>query len=150
MSAKPIVAGGWEVPGIRKACKFFSVLPELLPLPVQFRFEGTHISPEVRALLASNAATPTMEIPQGTIWPKSSVFHVLATEEFIRALTALAGKHAEPEICDHFHAYKDGRGLMQWYDAFDLPLLVDDSVGETRLQDFCKTLGVHYSQRHPK
>src|SRR6202167_4191326 len=42
----------------------------------------------------------------GTTWPKPSVFHVLATEQLFRQLAALAGRHAESEVCDHFHAYK--------------------------------------------
>ena len=150
MSTKPIVATGWEVPGIRRATEFFSALPEILPLPVQFCLEGTTIRPDVQALLTPNAVLPTLEIPRGTIWPKPSVFHVLATKELIRGLATLAERRAAPEICDHFHVYKDGRGLMQWYDAFDLPLLIDESVGEMKLRDFCRRLGVHYSQWHAK
>jgi hypothetical protein len=75
----------------------------------------------------------------------------LATEQFIHELATLAGKHAEPEVCDHFHAYKDGYGLMQWYDAFDLPLLIDESITEPSLQAFCRTLAVEYARwRAPK
>jgi len=89
-----------------------------------------------------------LQIPPGTIWPKSSVFHVLATEQFVRRLATLTAKHAEPEICDHFHAYKDGHGLMQWYDAFDLPLLIDESITEASLQSFCTKLGVQFVRWH--
>jgi hypothetical protein len=51
-------------------------------------------------------------------------------------VAALAGKHAGPEVCDHFHAYHDGDSLMQWYDAFDLPLLINESITETSIQSF--------------
>jgi hypothetical protein len=147
----PLFDSGWEVVGIRSAKNFFSALTEVLPFPVHLCFEGTKISSDVRTLLASSAIAATLQIPPGTIWPKPSVFHVLATEQFIHELAALAGKHAGPEVCDHFHAYNDGHGLMQWYDAFDLPLLIDKSITEPSLQAFCRTLGVHYSRwRAPK
>jgi hypothetical protein len=133
---------GWQVFGIKRAARFFSALTGFLPLPVYLCFEGTSISSDVVELLTSSAVAPTLQIPPGTIWPKPLVFHVLATEQFLRELAALAARHAEPEICDHFHAYKDGHGLLQWYDAFDLPLLIDESITEASLQGFCNKLGV--------
>jgi hypothetical protein len=148
MSSKPLFVSGWEVAGIRSAEKFFSALTEVLPLPVHLCFEGTSISSDVRTLLASSVVAATLQIPPGTIWPKSSVFHVLATEQFIHKLVALAGRHAEPEVCDHFHAYSDSHGLMQWYDAFDDPLLIDESIPEASLQSFCNKLGVQYARWH--
>jgi hypothetical protein len=147
MSAKPLIDNGWELPGITSAEKFFSVLPEILALPVNLCFEGTSISPDVQSFFASHAATQILQIPRGTIWPKPSVFHVRATEQFLRQLAALAERHVGPEICDHFHAYDDNQGLMQWYDAFSGdPLLVDESVGEMKVQTFCRKLGVPYAR----
>jgi hypothetical protein len=70
---------------------------------------------------------------------------VRATAPFLNQIAALSGKHAEPEVCDHFHAYSDSRALMQWYDAFNLPLLIDESIAEPNLQKFCRGLGVQYS-----
>jgi hypothetical protein len=148
MSSGPLFASGWEVPGIKSAERFFSVLTEVLPLPVRLCFEGTSISSDVRTLLECSAVAATLPVPPGTIWPKPSVFHVLATEQFIYELAVLAGRHAEPEVCDHFHAYNDGQGLMQWYDAFDLPLLVDESITEVSIQAFCCKLGVQYARWH--
>ncbi len=148
MSSISLFVSGWEVAGIRNAEKFFSALTEVLPLPVHLCFEGTSISSDVRTLLASGVVAATLQIPPGTIWPKPSVFHVLATEQFIHELAALAGRHAESEVCDHFHAYQDSRGLMQWYDAFDLPLLIDESITDASLQRFCNKLGVQYARWH--
>jgi hypothetical protein len=144
MSTKLLFVKGWQVKGIRSAEKFFSAVPEVLPLPVHLCFVGGSVAPNVRALFESAAVEPGMQIPAG-IWPAPSIFHVLATEQIIRDLAALAGKHAGPEICIHFHAYNNGRGLMQWYDAFDDPLLIDESIPETQIQKFCKKLGVEYS-----
>jgi hypothetical protein len=115
-------------------------LKEILPLPVNLCFEGTRISSEVQSVLASRAIAPGIQIPPGTIWPKPRVFHVRATEQFLSQIAGISEKHAEPEICGHFHAYSDGRGLMQWCDAFDLPLLIDESIPESKLQNFCRGL----------
>jgi hypothetical protein len=127
--------------------KFFLALPEILPLPVNLRFEGTSMSPDALALFACNAAAHTLEIPPGTIRPKPSMFHVHATEQFLQQLAALAGKHAEAEVCDHFHAYSNSQGLMQWYDAFSGdPLLVEESIPEAKVQGFCRKLGAKYAR----
>src|ERR1700722_471926 len=141
MSTQPLFVNGWEVTGINSAEKFFLALPGILPMPLTLYFEGTSISPDVVALFASNAVTPTLEIPIGTIWPKPSVFHVRATEQFLDKLAALARNHAEAEVCDHFHAYGDNQGLMQWYDAFSGdPLLIGGSIPEAQVQSLCRKL----------
>jgi len=148
MSSEPLFASGWEVAGVSSAEIFLPALIDILPLPVNLCFEGTRISPDVQALLAPRAVTPSIQIPPGTIWPKPSVFHVRATEQFLRELGALAGKRAESDICDHFHAYVDGHGLMQWYDAFDLPLLIDESIAEANIQSFCRKVEGRYARWH--
>jgi len=80
---------------------------------------------------------------------RAYVFHVHATERFLNQLTIQAEKHAEPEICDHFHAYKRWTWIdAVWYDAFDLPLLVDESIAEEKLKSFCQVLGTQYTQWH--
>jgi hypothetical protein len=89
MSTKPLFVNGWDVPGIRSAKEFFLALPEILPLPVNLCFEGTRISPDALGLFALNAVTPDLEIPTGTIWPKPSVYHVRATEQFLQQLAHL-------------------------------------------------------------
>jgi hypothetical protein len=147
MATKPLFDSGWELREITSAEKFFSLLPEIVVLPVNLCFEGTSISPDVQSFFASHVATQIRLIPPGTIWPKPSVFHVRATKQFLDQLAELAGKHAEPEICDHFHAYDGNQGLIQWYDAFSGdPLLVDESVGEKKVQTFCRKLVVPYAR----
>jgi hypothetical protein len=146
MLAKPLFDSGWELPGIRSAEEFFGALPEILPLPTNLCFEGTSITSDVRSLLASNEAEQTLQIPPGTIWPKPSVFHVRATEQFLDQLAVLARHGAEPEICDHFHAYSGNQGLMQWYDAFSGDaLLIADSIAEGKVRAFSHKLGVPYA-----
>jgi hypothetical protein len=148
MPSLPLFVRGWEVAGIGSAEKFFSALTEILPSSTYLCFEGTSISSDIRTLLASSAVAARRLIPPGTIWPKPSVFHVLATERFLHELTALARGHAEAEICDHVHAYDESHALMQWYDAFNLPLLINESVEQISVQTFCRKLGVHYVRWH--
>jgi hypothetical protein len=137
MPDEPFVKNGWEIGGIRQAAAFFDALVELLPLPTYLRFEGTSVAPDVRALLEANAIAPAMNIRAGTLWPKPSVFHILANELLLRRLGTLARHHGELEICDHFHAYRNGHGLLQWYDAFSDPLLVDETIAGAAVQYFC-------------
>ena len=146
MRGERYVKDGWEVGGIRKASAFFEALVEFLPLSTYLRFEGTSVAPDVRALLEANAVAPAMNITRGTLWPKPKVFHVLANERLLRTLATLALHLAEPEICDHFHAYQDGQLVLQWYDAFSDPLLVDETIAEAAVQHFCSKLGVRYSR----
>jgi len=147
MSIQPLFVTGWEVAGIKIAEEFFLALPGILPLPVNLYFEGTRMSPDALALFSSNAIAPALEIPAGTIWPKPSMFHVRATEQFLQQLAALAGKHAEAEVCDHLHAYSNGQGLMQWYDAFSGdPLLIGEFIPEEKVQGLCRKLGVKYAR----
>jgi hypothetical protein len=146
MANEPFVEVGWEVKGIRRADAFFDVLGEVLTLPVYLCFEGTSIATDVRALLESSAVEPGMDIPTGTLWPRPSMFHVLGDQAFLRKVAVLASQHAEAEICDHFHAYQNRHGLLQWYDAFNDPLLFDRSIPEATIQRFCSRLGARYSQ----
>jgi hypothetical protein len=147
MTNEAFVENGWEVEGIRDAAAFFDALVGFLPLPAYLCFEGTSIAPDIQALLEAHRVAPVMGIPPGTLWPKPIVFHLRASEPLLRQLASLARRHAEPEICDHFHAYRNSHGLLQWYDAFFDPLLVDEAIPETALQHFCSKLGVSYSQR---
>lgn len=141
---KPLFEVGWEVQGVRVAVDFFSAVPKLLPLPVHLCFQGTSIEEDVWQCLNTRAVPPLMQIPSGTIWPKSRTVHVLADTDFLRALALLADRHAEPEICDHLHAYNESQPLIQWHDAFCAPLLISESVPEPKIRDFCEQLRATY------
>lgn len=69
-----------------------------------------------------------------------------ATEQFLPQLAAFAGKHAEAEVCDHFHAYSNTQGLMQWYDAFSGDPLLIAAIAEARVQGFCRSVGASYAR----
>ena len=140
-----LVSQGWEIRGIRSSQKFFAGLADLLPLPAVFYFEG-QLTPRVRQFLAPHRVEPTFEIQVGTIWPKPFIMHVNATPEFAMALGKIASSHARTEICWHFHAYREAQGLVQWYDAFALPLLVSSLIPEEKIVNFSRRLKAEFSR----
>jgi xanthine/CO dehydrogenase XdhC/CoxF family maturation factor len=146
MTEEPLFKSGWEVTGIRDGEKFFRSLHDLLPTPAYLVLEGTSIARDVQRLYQSAAIPPRRHVAVGTIFPRPTTVHVPASASFLAELADLAAKHAEPEICDHLHAYDDGRGLLQWYDAFDLPLLVDGSIEQDSVRRMCDALGATYKR----
>jgi hypothetical protein len=100
----------------------------------------------VIAFCETHAAGKTTKVALGTIWPKPKVFHLSIAPEVVQELAALTGQHATPEICDHLHAYKDGRVLLEWHDAFDQKLLISREVSEEKVAEFCKRLGAKYER----
>jgi len=148
MTSDLLFESRWEVAGIRAGEEFFRILPDLLPDPAYLVFEGTSIAPDVDQLFQSAAVPPRQSIPAGTARPRPATDQVPASATFLDALADLAARHAEPELCDHFHAYDDARWLLQWYDAFDGSLLVDRTVGQDAVQRMCDALGAT-SERRP-
>lgn len=146
MTHQPLVRSGREVSGIRDSDKFFRSLVDLLPTPAYLVFEGTSIAHDVCQLLQPAAIAPRRHIPVGTIFPRPVAYHIPVSPSFLVAMADLAAKHAEPEICDHLHAYDDSRVLLQWYDAFDSSMVVDDSIAEESLLEFCDALGATYGR----
>ena len=60
-------------------------------------------------------------------------------------LATLAETHAAPEIADHLHVYKDGKVLLEWYDAFSTdPCYVSMDIPEENVRAFCHSIGAHY------
>lgn len=84
------------------------MLTVLLPKDSILYFEGISIAKDIKLYLQVNSISPNFELPKGTIWPRSAIFHVPINAAFIEGLAAMADNHAEPEICDHLQAYARG------------------------------------------
>jgi hypothetical protein len=150
VTQEPLFRPGWVLAGIRDAESFFRSLHRLVPPAACLVLEGTSIAPDVSQLLQSTAIAPRRSIPAGTILPSPTTYHVPASASLLTALADLAAKHAGPELCDHLHLYDDRRGILQWYDAFELPMLVDDSIPEDDIRRLCEVLRATYRRWRPR
>jgi hypothetical protein len=136
----------WEVPKGKRidSTAFFRGLASAMPTGAILCLEGTSIAKEVKALLEAHKVEEICKVHLGTSWPRPAVYHVPCAEPVLSTLAELTEKHAEPEICDHLHVYKDGLVLLSWYDAFLIPLYISKAVQENDVKAFCEILGRSY------
>ena len=71
---------------------------------------------------------------QSTVDPASS-------PSLFAALSDVATRHVEPEICSHLHFYRDAEPLVHWFDAFDDPILVSKAIPRETVERFCREAG---------
>jgi hypothetical protein len=132
----------WVVTSVRDASLFFANLSVILPKDSVLYFEGTAIVPDISKFLKVHPAPAVSKVMGGTIWPQPEIFHTPFSPEISNRLIELAVSHASVEICDHFHAYKDGSMLLQWFDAWtDDPIGLSREITEAAVAAFCKATG---------
>jgi len=144
MTAPPVLEESecWRVAGVRTAQAFFRAIAELVPDATHMFLEGSP-TPDIQALLA-DADGSHYAAPVGTYWSwpqENRRFSVRASPALFVRLSEAATQHAEPEICDHVHFYRDGNALVQWFDAFLDPLLVSKVVPRERVERFALAVG---------
>ena len=140
-------AAGWEVSGIKSKSlpEFLRALPSLLPEHSILYLEDTaHSTRDVIAFLESHAASDTSKVALGTIWPRPKLFHVPITAEIMGELAGLSERRVAPEVCIHVHAYRDGRVLLEWHDAFFQELRISRDITEDKVAEFSRRLGAKY------
>jgi len=133
----------WKVSGVRTAAEFFRALPLLVPDATHMFLEGSP-EPDIEVLLVDAADERDYTAPAGTYWSwprKNRRFSVRVSAELFVRLSKVAAHHAEPEICDHIHFYRDRNALVQWFDAFSDPLLVSKLVPRERVEQFASAVG---------
>lgn len=106
-----------------------------------FCFEGTSINDEVMKFYKSNAGRVALNIPRGTIWPKSDVFHVPVNKKSIASLRDFFSRLAIPEICDHFIVYEGNRILLEAHDFGNNPLYFHKGIPEGKVERLASELG---------
>lgn len=136
----------WEVSGPKDFPSLFRGLIGFLPEGSIMRFESGFPSGELATFFASNSKPKTIPIPKGTIWPRTQVFNVPATNENLLKLSELTAHYAEPEVAIHFHIYLDDYVLIDWYDAFDDPMYVSKKIPENKIATFCDSLFMTYKE----
>jgi hypothetical protein len=133
----------WKISGIRTADAFFRAVPLLVPDATHMFLEGSP-EPDIETLLTNAADGTDFAAPTGTLWSwprKNRRFAVRLSAELLERLATAASHHAEPEVCDHIHFYRGHEALVQWFDAFVVPLLVSRSVPPERIDRFVAAVG---------
>ena len=139
------LASCWEIEqGRVDSSVFFAVLPKVFHEVTSAFFEGTSIASEVEELFLRFAASEPY-LPEGqTVWPMSKKFHCRATLEFWTAVSQLAQRHAEPELCDHLFLYAEKQVILEWPDAFANTMWLSPLIEETRVAAFSKHLELRF------
>jgi hypothetical protein len=137
-------AAHWRLSCPKDFPSFLLALVGLVPEGSIAYLEGGSPPKEIEQFLARRSVPEVSHVAMGTVWPRPRVFHVPATPENLLELAEIAHGCAEPEVAIHFHVYKDGQVLLQWFDAFSDPILVSDAIPQQRVADFCARLSLRY------
>jgi hypothetical protein len=136
---KDLDADGWSISGVRSAERFFRAVPVLVPDVTRLYLEGAP-GPHILTIIADYVEQIPYDGPKGTLWSwprRNRRFTLRASSSLFADLSDAAAHHAVPEICFHLHLYRKEEPLLQWFDAFDLPLWVSRSVPRERIERFC-------------
>jgi hypothetical protein len=136
----------WEVVGKTDGPTLFRALQGFLPDGAILYFEDCCSKGDFKRFLEAASIPEQVHITYGTIWPRPSVFHVPAAPDNLEKLAELAEHCAEPEVAIHFHVYTKEEMLLQWYDAFDDPMLLSSRFSESDVSRFCAKLGMTYKE----
>jgi len=134
----------WELAGPRTFSDLFAALRSVLPADAVLYFEGGTPDQEISAFLATYAVPERAHVAFGTIWPRPKVAHVPVSEEVFDQLVSMMERHAEPELAIHFHVYRESEVLLQWYDAFSLPIWLSDWFTEEQVASMAGAMGTSY------
>lgn len=136
----------WAIQGVVDPVSFFRHLDRLIPFGSILYFEGCGIHPELSRFYAANQAPDAVSVARDTIFPIPDTFHVLMASAVLEALIGLLGQYPLEACFNHVKAYRDGRLLFTFHDAFDgSDLLVSGLVSENRIHSFCSAIGASHS-----
>jgi hypothetical protein len=140
----------WVVSGVKSLSDFLRAIYYLVPMGSVLYLEDGNTPTKLRSFLEQRNARNISKVEMGTIWPRPECFHIEITKENIEGLAEFAENYAECEVAIHLHVYKDGKMLLQWYDAFFDPLLVSVEIPEEKIQAFCDKLKANFKKSDDK
>jgi hypothetical protein len=145
----------WMIEGLKQPVPFFEHLPKLLPPDSVLYVEGGEIVPESATFYSAHRAPHPVAVVRDTVFPMPEIFHVTFSPDVSIGLRRLAERRSVAEMFDHLKAYRDGKLLMTFHDAFDGVLCVSEHVPEKTVAQFCRALEVDYrrektAQRDPE
>jgi len=104
--------------------------------------EGDSIAKDVLILYKKNIQEGEYLPRAGTIFPKSTKLRCKYSVEFMNELALMAENHAEPEMCDHLHLYKDNNLILEWMDAFSDEILISKTISEEVVKQFSAAIAL--------
>jgi len=135
----------WEIEeGRVDSARFFETLWRRFPEATTLYVEGNSITRDVRECYRTHREEGEYLPRAQTIFPRSEKFRCRFSANFVDALTALAKRHAEPELLDHLALYRGVEELVVWHDAFANVLLISRTVPESLVSSFSADLGLGY------
>jgi hypothetical protein len=135
----------WVIEGLKNPVSFFHQLEQLIPADAILYFEGSEIAPEVMQFYERNRACNAMSVVRDMIFPVPEMFHVALAPGVIEGLSELLDRHPLPACFFHVKAYREGKLLFAFHDAFDgSDLLLSESIPEERIREFATALGGTY------
>jgi hypothetical protein len=140
----------WVIKDLEQPVSFFQHLPELLPADSILYVEGTSIAPDVAAFYSSHRARNAVDVVRDTIAPVPDIYHFTFSPETCAALRQFTEQHPVAEMFDHIKAYRGGRLLFTFHDAFDGWLLVSELLPDDAVARFCQALGVSRRREETK
>jgi hypothetical protein len=136
----------WEIKeGRVDSARFFETLWRRFPEATTLYVEGDSIARDVKDCYRLHREEGEYLARAGTIFPRSDKFRCRFSANLVETLSALAERHAEPELLDHLALYRDSEELLVWHDAFANVLLVSRTVPESVVSSFATDLGRGYS-----
>jgi hypothetical protein len=136
----------WEISGVKDLPSFLRALHLLVPMDSVLYLEGGDTPKELRSHLEKRAAQNICKVEMGTIWPRPDCFHMQINNENLEGLAKMTDNYAEPQVAAHLHVYKNGKMLLQWYDAFSDPLFVSKEIPEVSIRKFCDKLKAKFRE----
>jgi len=136
----------WEISeGRVDSARFFETLWRRFPEATTFYVEGASIARDVRECYRIHREEGEYLPRAQTLVPRSDKFRCRFSANLMGALSALAERHAEPELHDHLVLYRHSEELLVWHDAFANSLLVSRTVPESVVSPFAADLGLRYN-----
>lgn len=135
----------WVVEGVLDPVAFFHHLALLVPEDSILYFEGCGIVPEAARFYKANRARNEVSVARDTLFPVPKVFHISMGPRVIEGLLELLNSNSRQGCFDHLKAYRDGKLVFAFHDAFDgSDLLVSGDISTERIESFCGRLGAAY------
>jgi hypothetical protein len=142
-------ASCWEIEGPRTFQDLFHALQGWLEEEAFLYFEGGSPDADLLSFLSTHSVPEQLHLAMGTILPRPRIFHLPARPGLLQVLSRLMETRAEPELAIHFHVYKGDGVLLEWYDAFDLPMRLRGDLPEARVRLLAERLGKAYRRVEP-